>query len=76
MGGWNWTRNAGLLTMIKKVLANIFLNIVILGLAFSIVWAFKNNIYLYAAGAILAMAMCIYLKIRVIKSVRKLQKNK
>ena len=63
--------------MIKKVLANILLNIAILALAFSIVWAFKNQFYLYAAGAILATAMCIYLKIRLVKSVRELtRKNK
>jgi hypothetical protein len=58
--------------MIKKVLANIFLNIAILTLAFSIVWSFKNNFYIYGVIAVLAMAMCIYLKIRLVKTVRNL----
>ncbi|MBC7745581.1 MAG: hypothetical protein H7096_10800 [Flavobacterium sp.] len=61
--------------MIKKVLANILLNIAIFTIAFSIIWAFKNNLYFYAVGAILAMAMCIFLKIRIIKSVRKLTRK-
>lgn len=62
--------------MIKKVLANILLNIAIITLAFSIVWTFKNNYYIYGVIAILAMAMCIYLKIRLVKAVRQLTKKR
>ncbi len=58
--------------MIKKVLANIILNIAIITLALSIYWAFKNSFYAYAMMALAAIALCIYLKIRVIKSVRQL----
>lgn len=63
--------------MFKKVLANISLNIAIITLAFSIVWSFKNNFYAYGILAILAVGLCIYLKIRLVKSVRELSnKNK
>jgi hypothetical protein len=61
--------------MIKKVLANILLNIAILTLGFSIVWSFKNEFYAYGVIGILAIAMCIYLKIRLVKSVRELTKK-
>jgi hypothetical protein len=61
--------------MVKKILANIFLNIAIITLAFSIIWSFKNNFYLYAIISILAMAMCIYLKVRLVKTVRELTKR-
>ena len=61
--------------MIKKVLANILLNIAILTLGFSIVWAFKNAFYAYGVIGIVAIAMCIYLKIRLVKSVRELTKK-
>ena len=62
--------------MVKKVLANIFLNIAIIALAFSIVWSFKNSYYIYGIIAILAMAMCIYLKIRLVKAVRQITKKR
>lgn len=62
--------------MVKKVLANIFLNIAIITLAFSIVWSFKNNYYIYGIIAILAMAMCIYLKVRLVKAVRDITKKR
>jgi hypothetical protein len=62
--------------MLKKVLANILLNIAIITLAFSIIWSFKNSFYLYGIIAVLAMAMCIYLKIRLVKAVRQLTKKR
>jgi hypothetical protein len=61
--------------MIKKVLANILLNIAILTLGFSIVWSFKNEFYAYGVIGIFAIAMCIYTKIRLVKSVRELTKK-
>jgi len=61
--------------MIKKVLANILLNIAILTLGFSIVWSFKNQFYAYGVIGILAIAMCIYLKIRLVKSVREMTRK-
>lgn len=62
--------------MVKKVLANILLNIAIIITAFSIVWSFKNGYYIYGIIAILAMALCIYLKIRLVKAVRQLTKKR
>jgi heme O synthase-like polyprenyltransferase len=63
--------------MVKKVLANIILNIAIITLVFSIIWSFKNHFYLYGIIAVLALAMCIYLKVRLVKTVRELtQKNR
>lgn len=56
--------------MVKKVIANIFLNIAIITLGFSTVWSFKNDFYAYGVIAVLAMAMCIYLKVRLVKNVR------
>lgn len=61
--------------MVKRVIANILLNIAIITIGFSIVWSFKNDFYTYAIIAILAMAMFIYLKIRLVKSVRELTKK-
>ena len=61
--------------MVKRVIANILLNIAIITMGFSIVWSFKNHYYIYAFIAILMMAMCIYLKVRLVKSVRELTKK-
>ena len=61
--------------MVKKVLANILLNIAIIMLGFSIIWSFKNDFYLYGIIAILAMAMVIYLKVRLVKSVKALTRK-
>ncbi|WP_220096043.1 DUF6358 family protein [Daejeonella oryzae] len=61
--------------MILKILINIFLNIAIFTLVLSLFWCFNHQYYAYGAGALLALGMFIYLKIRVIKSVRKMTKN-
>ena len=61
--------------MVKKVIANIFLNIAIITLGFSIVWSFKNNFYAYGVIAIFAIAMCIYLKVRLVKNVREITRK-
>ena len=61
--------------MFKRVIANIFLNIAIITMAFSIVWSFKNQFYTYGLIAILIMAGCIYLKVRLIKNVREITKK-
>jgi len=61
--------------MVKRVIANIFLNIAIITMGFSIVWSFKNEFYTYGIVAILIMAICIYLKVRLVKNVRELTKK-
>ena len=61
--------------MVKRVIANILLNIAIITMGFSIVWSFKNQFYNYGIIAILIMAICIYLKVRLVKNVRELTKK-
>lgn len=62
--------------MIKKVLFNIFLNLAIIVLVMSLVWSYKNGYYLYIFAGLPPLAMMIYLKIRLVKSVKELTKNK
>lgn len=61
--------------MAKKILFNIFLNIAIIVVILCLVWAFKNGFYLYGIAGIPPFAMLIYLKVRLVKSVRE-QTNK
>ncbi|MEJ7778093.1 MAG: DUF6358 family protein [Daejeonella sp.] len=61
--------------MAKKILFNIFLNIAIIVMILCLVWAFKNAFYLYAIAGIPPLAMLIYLKVRLVRSVRE-QTNK
>lgn len=61
--------------MLKKILFNIFLNIAILVVALCIAWAFKNGFYLYVIAGLPPLAMLVYLKIRLVKSVRSLTKK-
>ena len=62
--------------MAKKILLNIFLNVAIIVMIFCLVWAFKNDYYLYAIAGIPPFAMMIYLKVRLVKSVRELTNKK
>ena len=61
--------------MVKRVIANILLNIAIITMGFSIVLSFKNEFYSYVVIAVLIMAICIYLKVRLVKNVRELTKK-
>ena len=61
--------------MILKILVNIFLNIAIFTLVLSLFWSFNHHYYGYGAASLAALAMFIFLKIRIIKSVRKMTKN-
>jgi len=58
--------------MAKKILLNIFLNVAIIVVILCLVWTFKNGYYLYAIAGTPPFAMLIYLKVRLVKSVRKL----
>jgi ABC-type bacteriocin/lantibiotic exporter with double-glycine peptidase domain len=62
--------------MAKKILLNIFLNVAIIVLILCIVWSIKNSFYLYAIAATPPFAMLIYLKFRLVKSVRDLTKKR
>jgi hypothetical protein len=61
--------------MLKKILFNIFLNIAIIVVAFCLVWCFKNAYYLYVIAGLPPLAMLVYLKFRLVKSVRSLTKK-
>ena len=60
--------------MVKKIALNIFLNVAIITLILGIFWSFKYDQYGYATGGILAVTVFIYLKIQLIKTVRKMIK--
>ena len=61
--------------MLKKILFNIFLNIAIIVVVLCLAWAFKNAYYLYVIAGIPPLAMLIYLKVRLVKSVRSLTRK-
>jgi len=58
--------------MLKKILLNIFLNVAIIIIVICLVWSLKNKYYLYLFAGIPPLAMLIYLKVRLVKSVRSL----
>lgn len=62
--------------MIKKVLFNILLNLAIIVLVMSLAWSYKNGFYLYIFAGLPPLTMMVYLKIRLVKSVKDLTKNK
>lgn len=59
----------------KKILLNVLINIGIITLILCAVWAFNHQYYYYLAGALAILALLLMLKIRLIKSVRKLTKR-
>jgi len=61
--------------MLKKILLNIFLNVAIIVLGMCIAWAVKNSFYIYVFAGLPPLAMLIYLKFRLVKSVRSLTKK-
>lgn len=58
--------------MFKKIALNVFLNVAIITLLMGIAWSFKNDQYGYATAGILAVTVFIYLKVQLIKTVKKL----
>lgn len=58
--------------MLKKVALNIFLTIGIVVLIFGVSWSFKHNNYVFAIAGILSIGVLLYLKVRLIKTVRKM----
>jgi len=61
--------------MVKKLLYSTFLNIGIMVLVYSSFIAYNNNQYGILAGALLAAAALIYLKVKVLKQVREINKK-
>lgn len=62
--------------MLKKILINIFLNVAIIVMVLCLVWAFKNRYYLYVFAGLPPFAMLIYLKFRLVKTVRNITRKK
>jgi hypothetical protein len=61
--------------MVKKIIFNILLNIAIITVVLSAIWSFNNNHYGLLLGAVGLLAMLIFLKIRLVKSVRELTRK-
>ena len=61
--------------MAKKILLNILLNIAIITVVLSGIWSFNNGHYGLLLGAAGVLAMLIFLKIRLVKSVRELTRK-
>ena len=61
--------------MVKRLLYNIFLNIGIIVLCYSAFVGYNNQQYGIVVGALLAAAVLIYLKVKLIRSVRDVTKK-
>ncbi|MGB4775236.1 MAG: DUF6358 family protein [Daejeonella sp.] len=61
--------------MAKKIALNVLFNIAIIVLGLTLVWAFKNSLYLYAIISVFGLIVFIILKIKLVKSVRELAKK-
>lgn len=59
----------------KKILVNILLNIAIITVVLSAIWSYRNAHYGLLFGAVGALAMLIFLKIKLVKSVRELTRK-
>lgn len=62
--------------MIVKLLLNILINIGIFVLLLGLIWAFNHNEYPIMGGAVVVLALLIFLKIRMIKDIRALAKRR
>jgi hypothetical protein len=61
--------------MFVKILLNILINIGIFILLFFLIWAFNHTDYTIMGGAIVLLALLVFLKIRMIKTIRQLVKK-
>lgn len=62
--------------MVKKVILNILYNISILTLILCIFYLFNHEHYALLLGAVFVLSILIYLKIRLIRSVRAMSRQK
>jgi hypothetical protein len=58
-----------------KILTNVLLNLGIFTLGLCVYWGFNHQHWGIVAGAAFALGLLIFFKIRLIKSVRELQKK-
>lgn len=62
--------------MVIKLILNILINIGIFVLLLCMIWAFNNAQYPILAAAVFALALFIYFKVRMIKTIRELAKKR
>ncbi|WP_423148671.1 DUF6358 family protein [Rubrolithibacter danxiaensis] len=62
--------------MIKKILLNIFFNLGILTLVLCLIWLYNHQQYPLMAGVVFILALFVYLKMRLIRSVKELTRKK
>ncbi len=57
--------------MVKKVLLNVIYNLAIIILIFCLFWSINRSFYMLSAAVVFLIALIAYLKIRLIKEVKK-----
>ena len=62
--------------MLKKVLLNVFYNIAIFTMGLCLFWGINKDRYSIVAMAVFALALFVFLKLRLIKEIRQYTKSK
>ncbi|MGX5688554.1 DUF6358 family protein [Arcticibacter tournemirensis] len=57
--------------MVKKVLLNVIYNLAIVILIFCLFWSINRSFYMLSAAVVFLIALIAFLKIRLIKEVKK-----
>ncbi|RXF68000.1 hypothetical protein BDE36_0138 [Arcticibacter tournemirensis] len=57
--------------MVKKVLLNVIYNLAIIILIFCLFWSINRSFYMLSAAVVFLIALIAFLKIRLIKEVKK-----
>lgn len=57
--------------MVKKVLLNVIYNLAIIILIFCLFWSINHSFYMLSAAVVFLIALITFLKIRLIKEVKK-----
>ena len=61
--------------MAWKILANVLLNLGIFTLGMSLYWSFKNEHYGLVSAIVFSLALLVFLKIRLMRTVKELTKK-
>ena len=61
--------------MAWKILANVLLNLGIFTLGMSLYWSFKNEHYGLVSAIVFSLALLVFLKIRLTRTVKELTKK-
>lgn len=62
--------------MAKKFLLNIFYNLAIIMLVLSGIWAYNNKHFLFIIPIAAAIALFIFLKVRLVKQIKSLTRKR